>query len=137
MNVTESDLIPAERQRKACHLEEEGVPGEGGEVRSQRRDQQGNSENRVHALCLQAPTLPHNGVLRKGSGHPLGVPGRLPGCALEEKTPRRKVRGKRYTEEWRQRAFSRHFLNPGLALQPGGSVAMSQMHHVPALPSGR
>ena len=94
MNVTESDLIPAERQRKACHLEEEGVPGEGGEVWSQRRGQQGNSENEVHTLCLQALTLPHNGVLRKGSGHPPGAPGRLPGCTLEEKTPRRKVQGK-------------------------------------------
>ena len=89
-------------------------------VQSQRRDQQGNSENGVHALCLQAPTLPHNGVLRKGSGHPPGAPGRLPGCTLEEKTPRRKVPGKRYSEEWRQRAFSRHFRNPGLALQPVG-----------------
>ena len=137
MNVTESDLIPAERQRKACHLEEEGVPGEGGEVWSQRRGQQGNSENEVHTLCLQALTLPHNGVLRKGSGHPPGAPGRLPGCTLEEKTPRRKVQGKRYSEEWRQRAFSRHFRNPGPALQPRGSVAMSQMHHVPALPWGR
>lgn len=74
MNVTESDLIPAERQRKACHLEEEEVPGEGGEVWSQRRGQQGNSENEVHTLCLQALTLPHNGVLRKGSGHPPGAP---------------------------------------------------------------
>lgn len=119
MNVTDSDLIPAGRQRKACHLEEEGVPGEGGEVQSQRRDQQGNSENGVHALRLQAPTLPHEGVLGKGSGHPLGGPGRLPGCALEEKILRRKVQGKRYSEEWRQRAFSRHFLNPGLALQLG------------------
>ena len=84
MNVTDSDLIPARRQRKPCHLEEEGVPGEGGEVQSQRRDQQGNFENGGQALCLQAPNLPREGVLGRGAGHPLGGPGRPPGCALEK-----------------------------------------------------